>query len=136
MVWNAKRQAFKEKRGSHNLLLLSDLQIIFKGCAFLCVQHKRLHIPFEMLAATNHTQMKKPNPFQPAWLDNPYLPQNTPKYTRLCASLWVLIGVLILMADGIALAHFADDYVEAIILGILTMPTAAFVIIAALEARK
>jgi len=80
--------------------------------------------------------MKKPNPFQPAWLDNPYLPQNTPKYTRLCASLWVLIGVLILMADGIALAHFADDYVEAIILGVLTMPTAAFVIIAALEARK
>ena len=40
------------------------------------------------------------------------------------------------MADGIALAHFADDYVEAIILGVLTMPTAAFVIIAALEARK
>ena len=59
MVWNTKRQAFKEKRGSHNLLLLSDLQTIFKGCVFLCVQHKRLHIPFETSAATNYPQMKK-----------------------------------------------------------------------------
>jgi hypothetical protein len=112
------------------------LQTIFKGCAFLCVQHKRLHIPFEMLAATNYTQMKKPNPFQPAWLDNPYLPQNTPKYTRLCASLWVLIGVLILMADGCAMAHFADSTVEAVIVAALTMPTGILVILAALEARK
>jgi hypothetical protein len=73
---------------------------------------------------------------QPAWLDNPYLPENTLKRTRLTAAIWLTIGVIILICDGLALAHFADNYVEALILGVLTVPSSIFVILCALEARK
>jgi hypothetical protein len=48
----------------------------------------------------------------------------------------MLVGVLLLMADGLALAHFADDVVEACILAALCMPTGIFVVAAAWEARK
>jgi hypothetical protein len=48
----------------------------------------------------------------------------------------MLVGVLLLMADGLALAHYADDVVEACILAVLCMPTGLFVMAAAWEARR
>lgn len=76
------------------------------------------------------------NEFQSAWLDNPDLPENTRKRSRSVAALWLFAGIVILICDGLALAHFANNYVESLILGILTIPSAAFVILCALEARK
>jgi hypothetical protein len=40
------------------------------------------------------------------------------------------------MADGCAMAYFAESPVEACIVAALTMPTGILVILAALEARK
>jgi hypothetical protein len=48
----------------------------------------------------------------------------------------MFFGVCLLLADGAALAHFADSPLEAGILAALTMPTGILVILAALEARK
>lgn len=74
--------------------------------------------------------------FQSAWLDNPDLPKNTRKRTRTFAALWLFLGIAILICDGIALKHFANNYAESVILALLTMPSAGFVILCALEARK
>jgi hypothetical protein len=61
---------------------------------------------------------------------NPRRPQRT------AAAVWLLVGVGLLMADGCAMAHFADSAVEAVIVAALTMPTGILVILAAMEARK
>lgn len=66
-------------------------------------------------------------------LDNP--PQNTARNTNLTAALWMLAGCLLLVCDGLALAHFANDPVEACILAALCMPTGLFVVAAAFQAR-
>jgi len=55
---------------------------------------------------------------------------------RLAANVWLLVGIVLLLADGTAMMHFADSGVEACIIAALTMPTGIFVILAALEARK
>jgi hypothetical protein len=74
--------------------------------------------------------------FTPAWLNNPDLPENTRKRSRSVAALWLFAGIAILVCDGLALAHFANNYAESLVLGILTIPSAAFVILCALEALK
>jgi hypothetical protein len=43
---------------------------------------------------------------------------------------------MLLLADGTAMYHFANDALEASIIAILSMPTGILVILAALEARK
>jgi len=65
---------------------------------------------------------------------DPHLSPRRPQ--RTAAAVWLLVGVGLLMADGCAMAHFADSAVEAVIVAALTMPTGIFVILAALEARK
>jgi len=72
----------------------------------------------------------------PAWLKNPDLPENVRRTTRRNAACWLFVGVALLLADGAALAHFADSTVEAVILALLCMPTGLFVIAAGLEARR
>ena len=64
------------------------------------------------------------------------IPENTRRHTRQVANLWLGVGVLILICDGIAMAHFANDAVEASIIAALSMPTGILTIIAALAARK
>jgi len=59
-----------------------------------------------------------------------------PRPQRTAAAVWLLVGIALLMADGCAMAHFADSGVEACIVAALTMPTGIFVILAAMEARK
>jgi hypothetical protein len=63
-------------------------------------------------------------------------PPNAKKHTRLAATIWLLVGIGLLLADGCAMAHFADSGVEACIVAALTMPTGILVILAALESRK
>jgi hypothetical protein len=63
-------------------------------------------------------------------------PPNTRKHTRLAANIWLLVGIVLLLADGTAMYHFADSPLEATIIALLTMPTGILVILAALEARK
>jgi hypothetical protein len=65
---------------------------------------------------------------------DPHLTPRRPQ--RTAAAVWLLVGVGLLMADGCAMAHFADSAVEAVIVAALTMPTGILVILAALEARK
>jgi len=65
---------------------------------------------------------------------DPHLSPRRPQ--RTAAAVWLLVGVGLLMADGCAMAHFADSAVEAVIVAALTMPTGMLVILAALEARK
>jgi hypothetical protein len=67
-------------------------------------------------------------------LGEPHLSPRRPQ--RTAAAVWLLVGVALLMADGCAMAHFADSTVEAVIVAALTMPTGILVILAALEARK
>jgi hypothetical protein len=63
-------------------------------------------------------------------------PPNTRRRSSTTAALWMLVGVLLLMCDGLALAHFANDVVEACILAALCMPTGLFVMACAWEARR
>jgi len=63
----------------------------------------------------------------------PFVPKNRRRHS---AEAWMFFGVCLLLADGAALAHFADSFLEAGILAALTMPTGILVILAALEARK
>jgi hypothetical protein len=42
---------------------------------------------------------------------------------------------MLLLADGTAMWHFANDPLEATIIAILSMPTGILVILAALQAR-
>jgi len=65
---------------------------------------------------------------------SPHLTPRRPQ--RTAATVWLLAGIVLLLADGTAMAHFADSGVEACIIAALTMPTGIFVILAALEARK
>ena len=62
--------------------------------------------------------------------------ENTRRHTRQRAGLWLAVGVVPLLCDGLALAHFANDAVEAVILGGLTIPMGVLVTIAGWEARK
>ena len=62
--------------------------------------------------------------------------RNTRKRTRLTATVWLLVGVALLIADGTAMYHFADSALEATIIALLSMPTGILVVIAALQARK
>jgi hypothetical protein len=62
--------------------------------------------------------------------------QNVRRHTKLVATIWLVIGVILLLADGTAMYHFANDALEASIIAILSMPTGVLVILAALEARK
>lgn len=64
------------------------------------------------------------------------VPTNQRCHSRAAATIWLLIGIVLLLADGTAMAHFADSGVEAVIIALLTMPTGILVILAALEARK
>lgn len=63
-------------------------------------------------------------------------PTNHRRHRRAAANVWLLVGIVLLLADGTAMAHFADSGVEAVIIALLTMPTGILVILAALEARK
>ena len=63
-------------------------------------------------------------------------PHLRPRPQRTAATVWLLVGVGLLMADGCAMAYFAESPVEACIVAALTMPTGILVILAALEARK
>jgi len=63
-------------------------------------------------------------------------PTNQRRHSRQVANLWLMVGVLLLICDAIAMAHLADDTIEACIIAFLTMPTGILVIIVALEARK
>ena len=63
-------------------------------------------------------------------------PPNAKKHTRLAANIWLFVGIVLLLADGTAMYHFADSPLEATIIAALTMPTGILVIVAALEARK
>jgi len=62
--------------------------------------------------------------------------KNVRRHTGLVATLWLCVGIMLLLADGTAMYHFANDGLEASIIAILTMPTGILVILAALEARK
>lgn len=64
------------------------------------------------------------------------VPTNQRRHSRAAANVWLLVGIVLLLADGTAMAHFADSGVEATIIALLTMPTGILVILAALEARK
>jgi hypothetical protein len=64
------------------------------------------------------------------------IPANQRRHGRLAANIWLLAGIVLLLCDGTAMAHFADSGVEACIIAALTMPTGILVILAALEARK
>lgn len=88
-------------------------------------------------ASTNYAKRSDgADTIQPAWLKNPDLPENVRRTTRRDAACWLFVGVALLLADGAALAHFADSTVEAVILALLCMPTGLFVIAAGLEARR
>jgi hypothetical protein len=63
-------------------------------------------------------------------------PTNQRCNSRQVANLWLIVGVILLICDSIAMAHFANDTVEASIIAALSMPTGILVIVAALEARK
>lgn len=64
------------------------------------------------------------------------VPTNQRRDSRLAANLWVVAGIVLLLCDCAAMAHFADSGVEACIIALLTVPTGIFMILAALEARK
>ena len=68
-------------------------------------------------------------------IGDPHL-TNTRRHSRATANVWLLVGIVLLLADGTAMAHFANDGLEATIIALLTMPTGMLVILAALEARK
>jgi len=55
---------------------------------------------------------------------------------RTHATVLLALGVILLLLDGCALAHFADSIPEGVVLAALTMPAALFVILCALEVRK
>jgi hypothetical protein len=73
---------------------------------------------------------------QPAFLTDPDRPENVRKQVRNSAAGWLFLGTCLLICDGLALAHFADNTLEAVVLALLCMPTGLFVIAAALQARK
>lgn len=55
---------------------------------------------------------------------------------RTNAQFLFCIGILLLMADGLAMKYFAENLWEALIIAVLTVPLALLVIFCALEARK
>lgn len=73
---------------------------------------------------------------QPAFLTDPDRPANLRRYNRQAAAVWMLLGCILLICDGLALAHFADSALEAVVWAVLCMPTGIFIVLAALEARK
>lgn len=75
------------------------------------------------------------NTIQPAWLDNPYLPENRRKFTNAASLCWFAVGVLLLACDGLAMAHFADGLAESLIFAVLTLPTAFLILVAAVQIR-
>jgi hypothetical protein len=73
---------------------------------------------------------------QPAFLTDPDRPENLRRFNREAAFAWMILGCVLLIFDGLALAHFADSVLEAVVWGLLCMPTSIFIVCAALEARK
>lgn len=66
------------------------------------------------------------------------IPLNPPANTRrapVAANAWLVVGCLVLVCDAIAMAHFANDPVEASIIAALTMPLGVLTIVAAIYAR-
>lgn len=57
----------------------------------------------------------------------------TKQQEALAAQIWMAVGVLLLIADGTAMWHFADSALEATIIALLSMPTGILVIVAALK---
>jgi hypothetical protein len=74
--------------------------------------------------------------FTPAWLNNPDLPENTRRRDRVAATLWFILGMLLMIVDSFALVHFCNSLPEALVFALLTAPTGFFIMLAALEARK
>ena len=54
----------------------------------------------------------------------------------IAPTIWLAVGICLLLADGVAVYKFADSPAESVILALLTMPTGILVILAALEGRK
>jgi hypothetical protein len=73
---------------------------------------------------------------QPAWLIDPNRPENVRKQVRKSALGWLFLGTVLLLCDGAALAYFANNSLEAIVLALLCFPTSLFVIACALQVRK
>lgn len=71
-----------------------------------------------------------------AWLYNPDNPTNLLRKRRLYAKMWMASAVVIGLFDVLAVRFFANDALEALILGALTLPTALFILLCAIEARK
>jgi hypothetical protein len=72
-------------------------------------------------------------------IDTITLPISTVRNTRKPrnpAAALLFCGMSLLVADGIALAYFADSWPEALILGLLCMPTGLFALACGMEARK
>ena len=63
-------------------------------------------------------------------------PSNTYKKHRRVATAWMVVGILLLVADGIAMFAFSENVLEATVIACLSMPTGILVILAALNARK
>jgi len=59
-----------------------------------------------------------------------------PKKHTITPSVWLTLGVCLLLADGVCVYKYADSPLESIVLALLTMPTGILVILAALEVRK
>lgn len=63
------------------------------------------------------------------------VPRNT-RRTPTAATLWLIVGCIVLCCDALAMRVFAEDAVEAVIIGILTMPLGILTIVAAIHARR
>ena len=72
---------------------------------------------------------------QPAWMDNPYLPENRRKFTNAASLCWFTVGIFLLACDGLAMAYFADGLAESLVFAALTLPTAFLVLVAAVQIR-
>lgn len=72
---------------------------------------------------------------RPAWLNNPYLPENRRRFTNAASLCWFTVGVLLLACDALAMAHFADGLAESLIFAALTLPTAFIVMVAGVYIR-
>jgi hypothetical protein len=66
------------------------------------------------------------------------IPLASTRHTKpsIAPTIWLAVGICLLLADGVAVYRFADSIVEIVILALLTMPTGTLVILAALEVRK